>query len=149
MIKKLRELLGLDAPSAEGDQDHDEKVRLALAALLVEMARADFDQTDSEDDEIARLLAAHFRLSEGEAGVLLSRAEIALDDAVCLHDFTRALHKELDVRAKHRVVAMLWEVALADNKLDRYEEYLVRKIADLLYISPSDVVRLKHQVQGG
>ena len=43
---------------------------------------------------------------------------------------------------------MLWQVALADDKLDRYEEYLVRKIAALLYVSPSDVVRMKYKVQG-
>ena len=147
MIKQLRELLGLDDPAAEADQGSHGTVRLALAALLVEMARADFDQTDSEDEEIARLLATHFRMSESEAGVLLTRAEVALDDAVCLHDFTRALRKELDVGAKQQVIAMLWQVALADDKLDRYEEYLVRKIADLLYVSASDVVRLKHQVQ--
>jgi uncharacterized tellurite resistance protein B-like protein len=147
MINKLRELLGLDEPAADADQGSDGTVQLALAALLVEMARADFDQTDSEEDEIARLLATHFRMSESEASVLLAQAEGALDDAACLHDFTRALHKELDVGAKQQVIAMLWQVALADDKLDRYEEYLVRKIADLLYVSPSDVVRLKHQVQ--
>ena len=145
MIKKLRKLLALDVPAA--DKGSDDKVRLALAALLVEMARADFDQTDSEDDEIARLLTTHFRMSESEAGVLLARAEVELDDAVCLHNFTRALHKELDLKDKQQVITMLWQVALADDKLDRYEEYLVRKIAELLYIAPSDVVRLKHQVQ--
>ncbi|MCZ6516788.1 MAG: TerB family tellurite resistance protein [Gammaproteobacteria bacterium] len=147
MIKQLRELLGLDEFPAEADQGSDGTVRLALAALLVEMARADFDQSDGEDEEIARLLATHFRMSESEAGVLLSRAEVALDDAVCLHDFTRSLRKELDIGAKQQVIAMLWQVALADDKLDRYEEYLVRKIADLLYVSASDVVRLKHQAQ--
>jgi len=147
MIKQLRELLGLDEFPAEADQGSDGTVRLALAALLVEMARADFDQSDGEDEEIARLLATHFRMSESEASVLLTRAEVALDDAVCLHDFTRALRKELDIGAKQQVIAMLWQVALADDKLDRYEEYLVRKIADLLYVSASDVVRLKHQVQ--
>jgi len=145
MIEKLRELLALDGSVA--DKDCDDTVRLALAALLVEMARADFDQTDSEDYEIARLLTTHFRLSESEAGVLLARAEVALDDAVCLHDFTRALHKELDLKEKQKVITMLWQVALTDDKLDRYEDYLVRKIAALLYISPSDVVRLKYQVQ--
>ena len=147
MIKKLKELLAPDSSTTNAEREIEDKVRVALAALLVEMARADFDQTDNEDEEIARLLAAHFRLSESEAGQLLEKAEIALDDAVCLHDFTRALHNQLDIDAKHQVVRMLWQVALADEKLDRYEEYLVRKLADLLYISPSEVVRLKHQIQ--
>lgn len=146
MIGKLKELLGLASPGGQQGPDPDEKLRTALAALLVEMARADFDQTDAEDQEIAKLLAQHFRVSEAEARALLSRAQIELDDAVCLHDFTRTLHQELEPQQKQQIIAMLWQVALADDKLDKYEEYLVRKIADLLYISPSDVIRLKHEV---
>jgi uncharacterized tellurite resistance protein B-like protein len=41
---------------------------------------------------------------------------------------------------------MLWSVAYADDKLDRYEEYYVRKIADLLYISHSDYIKAKLSV---
>ena len=146
MISKLKELFGLAGPKGQQGPDPDEKMRTALAALLVEMARADFDQTDAENQEIAKLLAQHFRVSEAEARALLSRAQVELDDAVCLHDFTRTLHQELDPQQKQQIVAMLWQVALADDKLDKYEEYLVRKIADLLYISPSDVIRLKYEV---
>ena len=146
MIGKLKDLLGLPSPEGQQGPDPDEKLRTALAALLVEMARADFDQTDAEDQEIAKLLAQHFRVSEAEARALLSRAQIELDDAVCLHDFTRTLHQELEPQQKQQIIAMLWQVALADDKLDKYEEYLVRKIADLLYISPSDVIRLKYEV---
>ena len=57
------------------------------------------------------------------------------------------MHQQLHLKEKQKVITMLWQVALTDDKLDRYEEYLVRKIAALLYISPSDVVRLKYQVQ--
>jgi uncharacterized tellurite resistance protein B-like protein len=50
---------------------------------------------------------------------------------------------------KHRVVAMLWEVALADQRLDKHEDYTVRKIADLLYVTHSDLIRIRNRVRAG
>ncbi len=95
------------------------------------MSRADFDQTDAENNEIARLLAEHFSLSEAEALALLDKAQVATDDSVCLHDFTRTLHNNMEPEEKIKVIELLWQVALSDDKLDKYEDYLVRKVADL------------------
>ena len=66
---------------------------------------------------------------------------------VCLFDFTRALHASLDEAQKLDVIRLLWQVAMADSKLDKYEDYLVKKVADLLYVPHSDVMRIKHEVQ--
>ena len=76
-------------------------------------------------------------------------ARSTLDESVCLFDFTRALHESLDVEQKHEVVRLLWKVAMADATLNKYEDYLVRKVADLLYVSHRDVIRIKLEVTGG
>jgi uncharacterized tellurite resistance protein B-like protein len=114
--------------------------------LLVEMARADFDETHDEHSLIIDLLASHYDLSPAEALELLNKARAANDKAVCLFDFTRSLHKSLDAEQKKDVIRLLWQVANADDQLDKYEDFLVRKVADLLYVPHSDVVRLKHEV---
>ena len=41
---------------------------------------------------------------------------------------------------------MLWELAMADRELDKYEDYLVHKIADLLYVSNTVVLRIRHEI---
>jgi len=38
----------------------------------------------------------------------------------------------------------MWQVAFADDNLDRYEEHLIRKVAELTYVSHQDFIRLKH-----
>jgi uncharacterized tellurite resistance protein B-like protein len=43
---------------------------------------------------------------------------------------------------------MLWQVALADERLDKHEDYTVRKIADLLYVTHSDLIRIRNRVRG-
>ena len=146
MLAKLKKALLGDKPYAEAETDSDGRAQLALASLLVEMARADFDESQDEHNRIMDLLADHFELSTAEALELLNRAREAADGAVCLFDFSRSLHQSFDDAQKQDVVRLLWQVAMADNELNKYEDYLVRKVADLLYVSNHDVMRIKHEV---
>ena len=52
----------------------------------------------------------------------------------------------MDYAEKESVVEMLWRIALADHRLDKYEDYMIAKIADLLYVARGDVLRLKSRV---
>jgi len=63
-----------------------------------------------------------------------------------LQDYTRTLHEKLTVSEKHEIVEMLWRVALADERLDKHEDHLVRKIAGLLYVSHGDLIRIRNRV---
>jgi uncharacterized tellurite resistance protein B-like protein len=146
MIGKLKNILMGDKAYSTNAENQEDRQQLALASLLVEMARADFDETHDEHSLIIDLLASHYDLSSAEALELLNKARAANDKAVCLFDFTRSLHKSLDAEQKKDVIRLLWQVANADEKLDKYEDFLVRKVADLLYVPHSDVVRLKHEV---
>jgi uncharacterized tellurite resistance protein B-like protein len=146
MLGKLKNVLLGSSAYAETASNPEEREQLALASLLVEMARADFDAADAEHAAIISLLAEHFGLQEHEAVALVERAQESNEGAVCLFDFTRALHQALDAEQRLGVIRLLWQVALADATLDKYEDYLVRKVADLLYVPDSDVIRIKHQV---
>jgi len=148
MLRKLKKLVLGEDPYTATEANSEERQQLALAALLVEMARADFDATDAEHTAVRQLLASHFELSQAEAEDLLTRAGAAMDEAVSLFDFTRALHEALEPEQKLEVIRLLWTVAHADDRLDKYEDFLVRKVADLLYVPTADVLRLKHEVSG-
>ena len=148
MLTKIKNMVLGNNAYVESAEDPEERQQLALAALLVEVARADFDESSGEHEEIKRLLAAHFELSEPEAEDLFQRASSAMDESVSLFDFTRALHESMDYDEKQHVIRLLWQVALADSQLDKYEDYLVGKVADLLYVSRKDVIRIKNEVAG-
>ena len=148
MLGKLKDVLLGGKAYAETATSPEERQQLALASLLVEMARADFDASEDEHERITELLASHFELSLDESEQLVKKAQEAADSAVSLFDFTRALHESLDADQKQTVIRLLWEVAHADDRLDKYEDYLVRKVAELLYVPHSDVIRIKHEVAG-
>jgi|TARA_B110001454_G_scaffold37192_1_gene36721 uncharacterized tellurite resistance protein B-like protein len=120
--------------------------QIAVGVLLIEMARADFHQDESENQSIVDLLKKHFDLTPEDSKLLFSLAEDKLDESVSLHEFTKDLHDILDHKQKEDVIALLWTLAVSDNNLDKHEDYLVRKISDLLYVSNSIVLKIKHQV---
>ncbi len=128
--------------------DREQALRVATALLLVEVARADYAEDLVEDETIFASLKQFFSLSDEDAQLLLEDARREADSAVELQQFTRRLHDQLSYAEKLRIVEMLWQVALADQRLDKHEDYVVRKIADLLYVSHSDLIRVRNRTRG-
>jgi len=151
MIKRIVETVvnAIKAPSSAESEtsDRDSALRLATAVLMVELARADHVFEQSEFERLLALLESHFELSAEEAADLVDRASETSEDVVHLHAFTQLLHKHLTESEKARIVGLLWEVAYADGRLDKYENSLVLKVSDLLYVSRGRVMRLKHDAE--
>ena len=145
MLSRLRQFLdNAAAPAARPDPAA--RVRLAVAALLVELARADHDEQAVEHEAIAGLIGRHFKLDSGRRRrSCWPRPGPPWTTAVSLREFTAPLHQELSYADKQRIIAMLWDVALEDRTLDKYEDYLIGKVAELLYVSRGDVVRLRFE----
>lgn len=135
------------APRDEQPASRAAAVRLATAALLVEAIRADFEVRDDERAALPGLLERQFGLTNAEASALVADAEHAADRSISLYDFTRVLNDTLAPGEKLDVIELLWRVSLADGQLDRYEDHLIRKLADLLYVPAADVLRLRNRVR--
>jgi uncharacterized tellurite resistance protein B-like protein len=133
---------------AEGATTKDQELKLATAVLLVEVARADFSEDEVELDAVADLLREHLDVSRHDVERLVGEAREQADHSASLQSFTRQLHEELTLEEKQRIIEMLWRVALADESLDKHEDHLIRKVAGLLYISHSDLIRIRNEVSG-
>ena len=125
-------------------EDREAGLRLATAILMVDVARADFVFDEIEFDRVLKLVEAHFDLTPEQAAELVNEAGAEADELVEVHRFTKLLHEHLSEEEKARVVALLWQIAYADGQLDKYEDSLVLKISDLLYVSRGKVMQLKH-----
>ena len=123
-------------------------LRVATALLLIEVARADYDEDLTENAEVFSSIKTFFALGDEETALLIEEARREADRAASLQTFTRRLHEQLTVAEKQRVVEMLWKVALADRRLDKHEDHLVGRVADLLYVSHSDQMRIRNRVRG-
>lgn len=134
-----------DSPAASAAPAEDE-LHLAVAALLVEMARADFQADAEELDQAQVALMERYGLTAGEVAALMAAAAQEADQAVSLFRFTRFINERLAPADKLELVRMLWEVAYADGHLDKHEDALMHKLADLLYVPLTDLMRLKDGV---
>jgi uncharacterized tellurite resistance protein B-like protein len=120
-------------------------LELCAAVLMLEIALADSDMDDEERAVIEKAINYHFHLDEEETSSLMELAHNEVKLAVSLHDFTRIVNNSLSRDEKTTVIELLWRVAVADNVIDKYEEYFIRKISDLLYVSHADYIRAKHR----
>lgn len=145
LLSQLKKIFGEEAVP-RGVLEDREPFELATAALLVELARADFSESDAELQAIRHLLRQRFELTDEALDVLMVNAVRRADKAVSLHEFTHRLNRELPEADKLAIVEMLWRVSHADGRIDKHEEQLVQRIAGLLHISDRDRVRLKLKV---
>jgi uncharacterized tellurite resistance protein B-like protein len=127
----------------EENTPHKHTVELASAALMIEIGLADDHIHEKERDVIHKLLGESFNLEQNEIDELISLAEAEVDHAVSLYEFTRLLNESLTMPDKINIIENLWHVAYADSVIDKYEEYYIRKVADLLYIAHSDYIKTK------
>lgn len=141
----LREQFSLADQAAEDPEQHS--LELATAVLAIEIARADDAMDDDERHHIAEVVSRHFDLTETEARKVVNLADTHMELAVSLNDYTRTLNDALSYEERIEIIRLLWEVALANNEIHKYEEYFMRKIADLLYVAHSDYIRTKLAVE--
>jgi uncharacterized tellurite resistance protein B-like protein len=127
----------------------ERRLQVAAAALMLEVMRVDNQEHSEELDTILVALREKFNLGEAEARGLVENANGELDRSTDYHQFTSLMHRHLDREEKVRVLEYLWQIAYADNVLDKYEEHAIRKVADLLYLSHADFITAKQRVLQG
>ncbi len=123
--------------------------RIALAALLVRVARSDGDYATAEASRIDRILAARYGLTPFEAPKLRAEAEALEAEAPDTVRFTRAIKDAVPYEDRESVVEALWDVVLADGVRDHEEDALLRLVANLLGVNDRDSALARKRVEDG
>ena len=143
MLNKIIDLLKVEDNAQPHETNREKLIQLSTAALLIEISLADSVISQDETDLMLKIIRQQFDLSHEQADELLSEANDKVNDSISLYEFTNLLKDELTRDERNHIVKLLWQVAFTDSVLDKYEEYYVRKIADLLYVSQDDYIRAK------
>ena len=123
------------------------KIDLACAALLIEVINSDNELDERESKEFIETLRESLSLSEEELNELVKLAESEANQATSLYEFTRLINDEYEYEEKVGLIENMWRIAFSDEQLDKYEEHLIRKISDLIYVSHSDFIKTKLNVR--
>lgn len=130
--------------TGQRDAQRDEReLQLVSAALLVEAARADHSFSDEERARLTSLLRKTYTLSEEDARDLVARGQDRSSNAVSLTDLTQTVNRHSDHATRKQLLVQMWKVALADGRIDKYEEYVIRQVAGLLYVPHEDYIHAR------
>lgn len=135
-------LKSLQTSNHDNSTEHDRQ--LAAAALLYEVARADGQWQENETEELLQRMSTRWQLSQEDAAALLTEARSVAENATDYHELIRVL-RQWPPQQRINLVADMWAVAYADDEIHPHEEYVIRKVADLLYVSHSDFIHTKLQ----
>ena len=133
-----------DSKVTDEQRKHD--TRVATCALLVEMARIDETFTQAEMDAILSILKEKYGLSREHADALIAEADKALDESVDLWQFAKRINEYYSNEEKIEIIEILWRIVYVDGKMDKYEHYLMNKLATLLRLSHEQLIDAKLKV---
>ena len=151
MLKKIKGYiseLGNQPSDVENQEEKEQNIiNNACAALLIETALADKVFNIEEIDLMKRALREVYEIDEKDLDELISESEKKVSESTSLYEYTRLINDLCDYQDKLKLINNLWAIAFADKHLDKYEEYLIRKISDLLHVSHSDFIQQKLSVK--
>ena len=127
--------------------DDVNSLEIATAVLFYEVIRADREFTELEERSYREQLTKHFSLSESELQTLCDLTKVKAENAVDYQQFTKVLNDLYSPEQKRSILDSLWTLAYADHELSPDEDYTIRKIADLLYLSHSQFIQSKLAMQ--
>ncbi|MCQ0970611.1 TerB family tellurite resistance protein [Paracoccus sp. TK19116] len=145
MFRNLLNRLTTDDPAPARLSSVESEV--AIAALLVRVARADNAYHDSERARIDAILARFHNIGADEAAERRAAAEMIEAEAPDTVRFTRQIKDRVVLEERQSIISAMWEVALVDSKRDSDEERLIRLAAGLLGVTDRDSALARQKVQ--
>lgn len=131
----------------EGDGREAITPELAVAALLSEVLRADYEIDPAEQRAMRQFLARRFGLDAASVEALVVKAEAQVEYAVDHFRYVSLLNEHFSYDQRVELIAEMWRLAYVDNELAPLEEHRIRRLADLLYVTHSDFIRTKLAVK--
>ena len=131
----------------EPDPLTGDDARLAMAALLVRIARSDGEYARMEIDRIDKLLTSRYDLGPFEVAKLRADAEVLETEAPDTVRFTRSIKNAVPYEDRAEVVEALWEIVLADGDRDHEEDAMMRLVAAMLGVNDRDSAHARQRAQ--
>lgn len=145
MIESLKKLFS--APETEHQKPDARQLAVAATALMVQLSQVDNDEDERELQAIIDCAVKVHHLSPEDAKDILDQALAQAQDATSLYEFTGQINECLDQDAKQTLLESIWRVALADDRVDKYEEHLIRRIADLIHLNHREFILARHRAE--
>jgi uncharacterized tellurite resistance protein B-like protein len=143
-LSSLKTLI-TNCAAEQASQGKEEKARLAAVALLIRVATADRDMSESKRKGLHAIVRSGFELDDAAAARLVEDGCAAERKAIDLYQFTRQIKDAFDEERRRRVVQMMWDTAYLEGGLNGFEANVIWRAADLLGVSTRQRVEMRQQ----
>jgi uncharacterized tellurite resistance protein B-like protein len=145
MFEYLRKIFS--SPSDENKnhlvKDENKKIQIAACALFIELAKADGEFSEEEKQFIISEMNKTFNLDKQCTNELLELAELVAKDSVSIYEFTGIINQQFTQDEKIKLLESLWRLIYQDEKLNAYEDQLIKKIGATLNIEHKQIINAK------
>ena len=114
---------------------------------MIEVSIADQFIEESEIESLKKTLSEKFNIEQSEISSLIAKGKETQEESTSLYEFTRIINDDFSFEEKYDLIKSMWQIAFADGNIDKYEEYVIRKVSDLIYISHEDFIKAKMEVK--
>jgi|TARA_Y100000766_G_C18882405_1_gene594109 uncharacterized tellurite resistance protein B-like protein len=129
------------------NKDIEFELELNAAILAYEIARSDGNISKDELDVLMEEIKKISKKVNKDTSEILKIIEIYSSKSVSFHEFIEDINKNYSKEKKLSLIEFLWKTAYADGSLEVNEERLVRRIAELIRIKPSEVLKIKSKTK--
>lgn len=144
MFAYLKDLLAPEIRKSYPQEiSKDEKIKTATCVLFIELARADGNISDEEKKLLREIIKNKYELSSESVDKLLQYSEIKREESLDLFQFTSVINSSFSGNEKFNLMINLWQLVYSDNKLDKYEDHIIKKIGGLLNLEHKDIIDAK------
>ena len=123
-------------------ESKDNSIQKSICSLMIEVAYADNQLDESELKAMANSLSK-LDIQQEEIREIVDETLAKSKESISFYEHTRILNDQLDYDQKKDVLNSVWSIAFADGQMNKYEEHLIRRIADLLYLNHKDFINSK------
>ena len=124
------------------EESKDSSIQKSICSLMIEVAYSDNQLDESELKAMANSLGK-LDIEEEEIQEIVDATLAKSKESISFYEHTRILNDQLDYDQKKEVLNSVWAIAFADGEMDKHEEHLIRRIADLLYLNHKDFINAK------
>jgi len=144
---KKRLLKTSEEDSAAQEQDEFERIQIATCIILLEVAKSDDEFSSIEKTTLTAILKKKFEISAEAAEELMEIANRKREESIDLWKFTHLINENYTKEEKRKIVEAVWQIIYADEKLDKYEDHLVHRLAKLLQLKHKDLIETKLKIK--
>ena len=127
--------------------NNSKEIELACCNLLLAVAEADEIIEDNELDAIQAILSDFLDISSEKANQIMDQSLQQRKRDTGLFNVGKILNEKFDLDMKLDLLHCIYEVGYADGSLHHLEDFIIKRIANILHIEHSDLVNARIEVR--